>query len=629
MILPMSRVRVLGPRDRLADTLALLQDFGRVQLDLVPTSEGLTVTRDASVDRESRYLRRLIDDLNAIANELALPEPETVAPPLTRHEVAAAARRIRRLRHRLDRLHADQVRIEDERGLLKKYDAFLSSVRPLLTRLAQTDSLHVYGVVLPRAERSHVDRLAVDLRAALGVAVLVSSLPLASGDIAVVIGVPKSARPQMERALAGARIPEFPLPSGYTGQSLTEAAPGIMARLQQIPRELAAVETERREITSTSGDDVHRLRRGANDRRASIEAAQATAVTAHAFDIEGWVPTRDVSALRRRIADRFSGMVLVEEMAQQAWHSRPAPVVLSNPRLFRPFETLTALMPLPAYGTIDPTPFVAVGFPMLFGIILGDVAYGIALGVLALIVWRRSAASSLWRKIAAIALPCAAFAIIFGALYGEFLGGLGARWFGMRPLLIDREHAVIASMLVALGIGGAHIVLGLVLGIISSAHGHESRLALSRVVQLLMLFLIVLALLAAVRVLPSGLFTPFAIAAVIGFPVLLLLEGIVAPIEFFSTLSSVLSYVRIMALGTASVLLAAVANQMAGVFGSAIVGVLFALLFHLVNFALGIFTPTIHALRLHYVEFFRQFYSPGGQPYQPFSHWRPSQRPAP
>jgi V/A-type H+-transporting ATPase subunit I len=147
--------------------------------------------------------------------------------------------------------------------------------------------------------------------------------------------------------------------------------------------------------------------------------------------------------------------------------------------------------------------------------------------------------------------------------------------------------------------------------------------------QLLMLFLIVLALLAAVRVLPGGLFTPFAIAAVVGFPVLLLLEGIVAPIEFFSTLSSVLSYVRIMALGTASVLLAAVANRMAGVFGSAIVGVLFALLFHLVNFALGIFTPTIHALRLHYVEFFRQFYSPGGQSYQPFSHWRPSETHAP
>ena len=55
-----------------------------------------------------------------------------------------------------------------------------------------------------------------------------------------------------------------------------------------------------------------------------------------------------------------------------------------------------------------------------------------------------------------------------------------------------------------------------------------------------------------------------------------------------------------------------------------LVGVLFALLFHLVNFAIGIFAPTIHALRLHYVEFFGKFYSPGGQAYRPFAHWRPS-----
>ena len=43
-----------------------------------------------------------------------------------------------------------------------------------------------------------------------------------------------------------------------------------------------------------------------------------------------------------------------------------------------------------------------------------------------------------------------------------------------------------------------------------------------------------------------------------------------------------------------------------------------------VNFAIGIFSPAIHALRLHYVEFFGQFFSPGGTRYRPFGHWRPS-----
>ena len=42
----------------------------------------------------------------------------------------------------------------------------------------------------------------------------------------------------------------------------------------------------------------------------------------------------------------------------------------------------------------------------------------------------------------------------------------------------------------------------------------------------------------------------------------------------------------------------------------------------LVNFGLGVFSPTVHALRLHFVEFFGNFYSPGGLAYRPFRHWR-------
>jgi V/A-type H+-transporting ATPase subunit I len=84
-----------------------------------------------------------------------------------------------------------------------------------------------------------------------------------------------------------------------------------------------------------------------------------------------------------------------------------------------------------------------------------------------------------------------------------------------------------------------------------------------------------------------------------------------------------------MALGTASVMLAVVANEMAGALGGAAVGVVFAALFHLVNFGLGVFSPTIHALRLHFVEFFGTFYSPGDQVYQPLRHWRPDDDGAP
>jgi V/A-type H+-transporting ATPase subunit I len=294
--------------------------------------------------------------------------------------------------------------------------------------------------------------------------------------------------------------------------------------------------------------------------------------------------------------------------------------VLQNPRLFRPFESVISLLPLPRYGTIDPTPFVAVFFPVFFGLILGDVGYGLVLAAAGLLLHWRSKPATLLRSVAEIIGPCALFSIFAGLLFGELFGDLGRRWFGLQPLAFDREEALVPFLLLALSIGAVHIVVGLVLGVVAAARRHP-RQAVGRGASAAAVLLVVLALLAAVDVLPRVFFTPAVIGLLIAFPVLIAAEGIVAPIEFLSTLGNILSYARIMALGIASVMLAVVANRMVGAIGSATVGVVFALLFHLVNFAIGLFSPTIHALRLHYVEFFGKFYSPGGVRYEPFGAW--------
>ncbi len=215
-----------------------------------------------------------------------------------------------------------------------------------------------------------------------------------------------------------------------------------------------------------------------------------------------------------------------------------------------------------------------------------------------------------------------AFAIAFGIGFGELFGDLGRHWFGLAPLVLDREKALLPFLGLAVAIGFVHVVLGMVLGVVNAWRGHP-RLAVGRGAALAMVLFVAIALLAGLKVLPHSFFTPAVIVLLLAFPVMVIAEGIIAPIEFLSTLSNVLSYARIMALGTASVMMAVVANRMTGMLGSVVVGALFGLIFHVVNFALGLFSPTIHALRLHYVEFFGKFYSPGGTRYRPFGHGSP------
>jgi V/A-type H+-transporting ATPase subunit I len=102
--------------------------------------------------------------------------------------------------------------------------------------------------------------------------------------------------------------------------------------------------------------------------------------------------------------------------------------------------------------------------------------------------------------------------------------------------------------------------------------------------------------------------------------------------------SNLISYLRLLAIGLASVGLAFAANQLAfyvimpmlsggaesPTIVAAIAGIVILTVVHFINMLLGILSPFMHPLRLHYVEMFTKFYSAhgGGVEYSPFGHVR-------
>ena len=629
----MAKVRILGPRDRLSDVLRTLQDVGILHLAASTVTQRLAAVRlSPEQEREIRYVRDALDNVEHALAELGLGAAEGSVSGGAAPMQSPLARWLRlgwRVRRAAERLKLRAAALEEERALILKYQHFFSAFRSLLESEARWPNATAYHVLLKSGAAETIQKLRASLTAVIGHDFELYSQRLPTGETALLVVVSAQAAGRVERLLAEARVQEIPVPETYGGKSLTEAIPRMLARLGEIPVEARAVEREREALARAHGAELRRARVGLHDRLRELDALLLSGVTPHAFVLEGWVPAAARGTLEARLTAAFGDAVVVSEISKEEWESQDAPVVLSNPRLLRPFETLIRVMPLPHYGTIDPTPFVAVFFPAFFGLMLGDIGYGAVLAALGLVLHARSAPGSVLRNVSEIIGPCALFSIIAGLLYGELFGDLGTRLFGLHPIAFSREEALIPFLLLAVALGAVHVLLGLGLGVASNLHRHP-RAALGRGVSALMIVLIILALLAAVDVLPKVFFTPAAVALLVAFPILIVLEGVVAPIELLSTLGNILSYARIMALGVASVMLAVVANRMVGAIGSVTVGVLFALLFHLVNFAIALFSPTIHALRLHYVEFFGKFYSPGGVRYQPFGHWtRDAATPAP
>jgi V/A-type H+-transporting ATPase subunit I len=349
-----------------------------------------------------------------------------------------------------------------------------------------------------------------------------------------------------------------------------------------------------------------------------LSAEGTCGATRFAFVVTGYMPEERVPALRAAAAAELGDRValLAHPPKRNEWPE--VPVVLRNGPRVRPFERLLALVPLPRYGSTDPTPWLAVFFPLFFGIVLGDVVCGAAGVVVALLLRARGTGGTLGRDLTWIALACALSAVGFGILYGEALGELGAH-LGMRPVLLDRRRAFMAFLGAAIAVGAVHVAIGMALGVSGALRRGHRREAAARAAKLALLCTVAVAAAVAAELLPAAALRPVLLVGAALLAVAVAVEGPMAALEIVLGLGNVLSYARLMALGLASVMLAEVANLVATTLRPAAAGLAIGVLLHLVNFTLGLISPTVAALRLHYVEFFEKFYDEGGAPYRPFA----------
>lgn len=360
MILEMTKVRILGPRDLLADTLRAVQNVGVLHLAPPRTEQPLApVMLSPRQERERRALRRTLDDL-----EVALAVPDS--PPrstdreprsATTHDLARWARLARRVRRESERLDLERNELHEERALILRYRAFFPAFRALIETAARWPRARVYHVLL----RKDGGRVIPELRAALGDAVgeefALYTEPLPTGETALLVLVSAAAGPEVERLLGEARVQEIPVPASYGGVSLADAIPRMLARLEEIPTELARIARRRSDLAEQHGAELQRARAAVQDRLAELRALPHSATSTRAFVVEGWIPTETRLDLESALSERFEDRVAVSYVGREEWATEDVPVVLRNPRLLRPFEAMTSLLPLPrsAPSTLHPS----------------------------------------------------------------------------------------------------------------------------------------------------------------------------------------------------------------------------------------------------------------------------------
>ncbi|MDD1675525.1 MAG: V-type ATP synthase subunit I [Methanomicrobiales archaeon] len=467
----------------------------------------------------------------------------------------------------------------------------------------------------------------------------------------IAVFVRKSDREQVQKILETHQYAPLPVPRGNgLPQKLLEEA---SAQREQLSKDIASLKQHLEQIREEQKEFVAACEELLTTEVEQAEAPLRFAFTDQAFLAEGWVPDEEVDRIKSGIALATGGKAFVRDLPTDK-HSLP-PVEYNNPDFSRPTQLLIDTYSRPRYDELDPTLFVALIFPIFFGIILGDVGYGLILLAISLIL-RRYVPAGDGRNLLEIMKYASISSIFFGFLFSEFLGfEIAFGNYVLHPILFARHLQIgggegggpdITGLLIfAIWIGIVQITLGRILSSVNHYRHDGIRGAIGQIgwISAMWGILFLLWSIFPIPLMPDFTTLP---ALVAGLPItgvmggILILFGMAAIvsesalelIEIPTIISHAMSYARLVAVGLSSVAIAMVVNFIAigmliepnlkeiSVIGilMIVIGVLVFIGGHLGNTALGMVGGGLQSLRLQYVEFFTKFYKGGGVKYNPF-----------
>jgi V/A-type H+-transporting ATPase subunit I len=633
MLQQMKRIQVIGPKPAFNRVVDLLYQEGTLHLEDVSRSVSKDeIPLDKVVLDTAGDVDLVLGKINVIFSTLpnVIDDPEhqsefrkSLQSQSPEQVLLRAQDIIRNLETTTRALASRKSELALTVTALNRYSKVLVILQPLEREIPMLEGFEVTILLIQKEHIEVVELIKKELDIITGNQFEMTSTSVDAETLAAIMIFNKRHSEQVHSFIYSVNVNEVRLPKEYMGKPFYEMFAMIEESKLQASEENKKIDEELLSLASEWHLELVVLKKALEDMNDELGAFSNFALSEYTFVIMGWIPKKKLPQVKKSISDVFSDRVVVKELDTTEKDMEEAPVFYDNPRWVKPFEMIMQLVSPPRYREIDPSPVLAIFFPLFFGVMVGDIGYGIVILLIALLIKKIYGTIAFAASVADILLISSIPTIIFGYLYGEFFGDFGEMMGWLHPVHFlgitwNRIEALIPMLIFAIGIGVIHVVLGLIIGM-RNAMIMKSRKHLSeKAGMLLMLIGIIILMGMLAGVVPEMGIYPTIILIVVALPMILYGAGIFGTIEVMSTMGNILSYARLMAIGMASVILAMVANRLGESFEILIIGIIVALLLHALNIALAMFSPSIHSMRLHIVEFFSKFYTGGGVLYKPF-----------
>ena len=547
-------------------------------------------------------------------------------PPVTVDELASEGDR-----EKIDAALAEAEAIEEKMGRIRsefsKTTNKIAQIAPFMGLEARTEDVHdtahtvAYCGFLPKESDEALTALTAELNGLFAV----RRLALDEEFIPCLIAAHRTVAEQ-----ARTRLKEL----AFTDVKLPEKGGTVKEQVAELKRRIDELEQERKDAEEQAAGAAKNL--GillVYEDHLRCEAERARAIdmmgaTGKVQVIDGYICHYDADKLEAAVKSAADVYYLdVRDPSEDD----DVPTAIVNNKALTPFEAITDMYSTPAYKGIDPVYILAPFYFIFFGSMLSDAAYGILLTIGSILVLKLKKPEGMFRKVVTVLAICGVSTLIWGALFGSWMGFDATELAIATPLWFNPLENPMMMLYVCIALGLVHILVALGMGFYMLVRdGHWKDAIFDKGFWMLILLAI------PVMLIPGG-GTAAVVMVLVGAAGLLLTQGrhkkgilkklmggLGSLYDVTGYLSDILSYCRIfgmsLATGVISMVFKTIAGMLMGNFVGAIFGAAVFIAGNVFNLGINALGSFVHSARLQYIESFNKFFEAGGRAFSPLSY---------
>ncbi len=665
-------LKALVHKDYVRELGKAILEFGKIQ----PIDISHNDTRPAYLESDTELIRRYLDRVNKLISILEIDLTKPLSIPVKVINDNSLESVIHEVDKMLQIFEDEALHLESKINEIKSEITKISNIiditkqfTPLginLSILGVSDYLYTVAGIVPTGK---FESMEWNLKQIEEENIVIRHVDIKGGRTVVVIAVLKDQKEAVDRVLSAFGFEKLTLPDDIEGTPQE-----IVAKYNE---KLADLNVELDELYSKIANLQAKYM---NDLIVAHELLEfeSTLIQLYSyFDFEGdvvrfwgWIPKKYFNGFKSDVLLRTQENCEIIEIEE--FNEEDEPTYLENPLWAKPAQGLVESYGVGHPNDWDPSKIIAFTFPIIFGLMFADVGHGFAVllvGLLGFYALKKNIPVGdmlgLIVKGSPLIISMGIASMFFGFMFGSmftYVSGEGEHAVSvLNAIWFSPHHDIIYLLKISILVGGLQMCMGIFLSFVGNLKNRNIAKAIGALAYLIM-YTSFLSLifgvgvnvfawftdvpvkawpismfgLTASQVLYFGTIAPFVIMMVA-----LISTGIDGFVQFLEnalgSISHTVSYARIFALNTVHEILGQLFYMVPALFFISIPEI-YVFGFKLTNAVelpfLGALLGTIvvgilegmigfiHAMRLHYVEWFSKFYHAEGHRFKPFSFER-------